>query len=205
MDPKLLAGIFYYLVLYGTLATAIIPVFFFLQWNFFSFWQKHVLLFYAFFSGLPVVSAAAFYFTQKYWIFWYYAFPGWVQLIGLFLVVASFVVIKLAELSITKKVRFFYPLLKSEKFHLKITGLYKYVRHPIYAVFPWIILGAIFYTGQLVLLPVMIFNLIGRNWYAPCEEEHLKKLAIGDYENYKKHTPFRFYPCYRKNPKEGRA
>lgn len=194
MDSKLLVEIFYDVVLYGTLSMAVIPVLFFLQWTFFRFWQKHYLLFYFLFFGLLAGTAAAFYLSQQYWIYWYYPFQAPVQLTGLALLVASYVIIKVAELSITKKVRFFYPLLKSEKFHLKTTGIYKYLRHPIYAVLPWMILGAMFYTGQLVLLPVICFNLIGRNWYVPREEEHLKKLVIGDYEAYKKHTPYRFYP-----------
>ncbi len=198
MDLGLLVNIFYYTALYGSLSMAIVPVLFFLQWTFFRFWQKHIFVFYILFFGLFVATAAAFYYTQQYWIYWYYQFPVPVQLVGLLIVVASYIVIKLAEYAITKKVRFFYPLLKNQKFNLYTTGIYKYVRHPIYAVFPWMILGAMLYTGQLILLPVMIFNMLGRNLYVPQEERCLQKLAIGDYEEYKKHTPFRFYPYYKK-------
>jgi protein-S-isoprenylcysteine O-methyltransferase Ste14 len=117
-----------------------------------------------------------------------------VQIFGLLLIVFTSLVVILAESEITIKVRFFYPLLKASPFKLHSKGIYKYVRHPMYAVFPLFILGSLLYTGQLVILPVIIFNLMTRSWYAKHEEEHLKKIVIGDYAHYMKQTPNRFYP-----------
>ncbi len=64
----------------------------------------------------------------------------------------------------------------------------------MYAVYPWTVLGAFFYTGQLILIPVFLFTMMARTWHAEKEETHLKKVVIGDYAKYMKHTPNRFYP-----------
>lgn len=103
-------------------------------------------------------------------------------------------VIKISEMGIGRMVRMFYPLLKGKKYHLKTTGIYSFVRHPIYTAFPLIILGALLYTGQLILLIPLIFNLLTRTWYATKEESYTQQVVIGDYEAYKKRTPNRFYP-----------
>jgi protein-S-isoprenylcysteine O-methyltransferase Ste14 len=185
---------FYTIVLYGTLGVVSIPVIFFFLWAFFSFWRKHVVLFYVFLFTAYLGSIAGFYFTQKYWIYLYYPFPSWLQICGLMLLVFSSLVVLIAERSITIPVRFFYPLLKGIRFPLHVRGIYKYVRHPMYAVFPWLVLGVFFYTGQLILFPVFLFILVTRTFYANAEESYLKKIFGGDYEKYMKQTPNRFYP-----------
>jgi protein-S-isoprenylcysteine O-methyltransferase Ste14 len=171
------------------------PIIFFLLWKFFSFWQKKIWLFYAVFLMLYAGIVAGFYFTRLYWIFWYYPFPQWVQLIGLCIVVVSFVIVKLSELAIGKRTRLFYSLLKGEEIHLEIKGLYAVVRHPIYAIFPWSIFGTLLYTGQFALLPVMVIFMMFRGWHAKKEEQHLRKILIGDYDAYMKQVPNRFYPA----------
>ncbi len=196
MTAELLVTIVYDMILYGTLAVIVLPVLFFLLWTFFDFWKKHIGLFYFMAAVLFAGTIAAFYFSQHYWIYWYYSFPSWIQIIGLLLLVFSSLFVILAEASITARVRFFYPLLKGERIHLKTTGVYKFIRHPMYAVFPWFIFGALLYTGQLILFPVFLINLLARNWYAAKEEVHLKKVVIGDYEKYMKQTPNRFYPNF---------
>ena len=197
MSAGLLVALVYDIILYGALAATALPIAFFLLWIFFDFWKKYILLFYVTVVVLFAGTVAAFYFTNHYWIYWYYPFPWWVQIIGLLFMIFSYLIVKLAQTSITTLVRFFYPLLKGQPIHLHVRGFYKYVRHPMYAVFPWAILGAFLYTGQLILLPVFLFNLLARNWYAAKEESHLKKVVIGDYEKYMKQTPNRFYPTGR--------
>jgi protein-S-isoprenylcysteine O-methyltransferase Ste14 len=194
MTTDLIVTIVYDLILYGALSSVALPVMFFLLWSFFDFWKKHIVTYYCFALVLVFGSAAIFYFTRDLWILWYYAFPAWVQIIGLILIVFSYLIVKLSEVSISLPVRLFYPLLKSKHFHLRTDGLYKFVRHPIYAVLPWVSFGAMLYTGQLILLPVFLFNLLARCWYASKEEQHLQKTVVGDYAKYKLQTPNRFYP-----------
>ncbi len=194
MSGELLAAIVFDLILYGTLACAAIPLLFFLLWTFFNFWKKYYLLFY--FTGIVLLAAipTAFYFTQHYWIYLYYPFPAWVQIIGLILIIFSYLVVKLAQASISVPVRFFFPVLKNHPIQLKTKGVYRYVRHPIYAVFPLIVIGGLLYTGELVLFPVFFLVLVTRKWYAVREEAYLKQNLHGDYEKYMKQTPNRFYP-----------
>lgn len=190
------AAIFYNFILYGTLMVAVLPLAYFFLWIFFIFWQKHIRIFYFGACVLFCGTLLVFYFTRNYWMNWYYEFPVGVQIVGLLFIVFSYVILKLAQSSITTRVRFFYPLLKGERFHLKTTGIYKYLRHPIYAIFPLAFLGALLYTGQLIIFPIFLFNLLARTWYARREEKHLKKIVIGDYDKYMTQTPNRFYPKF---------
>lgn len=194
MNGELFVQILYVAILYTTLGMVVIPVFFFFLWTFFDFWKKHIGWFYVLLVGLYVGAIAAFYFTQQYWTFWYYAFPAWSQIVGLVIYLFAGLSIKVAQNSITIPVRFFYPLLKGEKFHLRTDGIYKHLRHPMYALFPWAVFGVLLYTGQLILAPVFLFLLVARSWWAKKEEAHLKKTVIGDYDKYMKQTPNRFYP-----------
>jgi protein-S-isoprenylcysteine O-methyltransferase Ste14 len=196
MDSQLLVTIVYNIILYGALLCAGLPIMFFSLWSGFSFWKKHVFFYYFHLVFLFLAVAAGFYFSQHLWIYWYYSFPSWVQIIGLLLIVVAFLIIKLAELTITFKVRFFYPLLKDKSFHLKMNGIYKVVRHPMYAIFPWFVFGSFLYTGQLIIFPVFIFVLLTRSWFAKKEESYLQKIMPGDYEKYMKQTPNRFYPKF---------
>lgn len=194
MSTELLVTIVYFLIFLGGLSVTAVPFMFFFLWTFFAFWKKHIVWFYILCITLWAAIIAAFYFTEHLWVYWYYAFPQWVQIVGLILVVFSSIVLKLAEATITVQVRFFYPLLKEKPIRLKTTGIYKHLRHPMYAIFPLIVLGALFYTGQLILIPVFFLVLITRTWCADQEESHLKKVVKGDYKKYMKQTPNRFYP-----------
>lgn len=198
MSSELLVTIVYNFFLYVGLGLVGLPVAFFLLWTFFDFWKKHMVLFYVMFALVFAAAVACFYFTKHFWIYWYYPFSSWLQIIGLLMIVFAFVAIKLSEMTITFPVRMFYSLLKGKQIRLKTDGLYKYLRHPIYAVFPWIVFGALLYTGQLILFPVFLLNLFARNWYAPKEEIYLKKVVIGDYDKYMRQTPNRFYPSFYK-------
>lgn len=196
MNGELITTIVFYIILYTSLACFAIPILFFLLWTFTGFFKKHIALFYVVAVVLFTAFPALFYFTQKFWILWFYPFPAWIQIAGLFLWFLAIIIVKVSEMNIGRLVRMFYPLLKGEKFHLKTTGIYKYLRHPIYAAFVLMVLGAVFYTGQLVLLLPLVFNLLTRTWYASKEEAYTKHIIIGDYDAYKKKTPNRFYPKF---------
>jgi len=200
MSSDLLVAIVYDLLLYVGLGLVGLPVAFFLLWTFFDFWKKHIVFFYVMFVVVLAAAVAGFYFTNHYWIYWYYPFPSCLQIIGLLLIVFAFIVINLSEMTISIPVRMFYTLLKGKQIHLKTDGLYKYLRHPIYAVFPWVVFGTMLYTGQLILIPVFLLNLLARHWYAAREEIYLRNVVIGDYDKYKKQTPTRFYPSFSKKP-----
>jgi protein-S-isoprenylcysteine O-methyltransferase Ste14 len=194
MNTELITSLVFYVILYTSLVCAVLPLMFFLLWSFTGFFKKHIVVFYLLTAGLFVGATVLFYLTQKFWILWYYPFPAWAQIAGLLIWLVGIAVIKISEMSIGRMVRMFYPLLKGEKYHLKTTGIYGLVRHPIYTAFPLIILGALLYTGQLILLVPLIFNLLTRTWYASKEESYTQQVVIGDYEAYKKKTPNRFYP-----------
>lgn len=202
MDTQLIGQILYYVVLYAGLSLTMIPFFFFLFWNFLNFWKKRgAWFFYAFMVTFFVAGILAFVLTQDRWILWYYAFPQWVQILGLCVAIVSGIIIKMAEIKITRAVRFFRPVIKGEKFQLQTDGAYRYVRHPIYAVFPWYAFGVLLYTGQLILLPIFVFNMLARTWYAKKEEAYLAGHVTGDYEKFKRQTPNRFYPSFGKRVK----
>lgn len=198
MSSELLVLIVYNFLLYIGLGLVALPLAFFLLWTFFDFWKRNIVLFYGMFVLAVAAGVSGFYFTKHFWIYWYYPFPPWLQVIGLLLMVFSLIVVKLSEMTITLPVRMFYALLKEKHIHLKTSGLYKYLRHPIYAVFPWMVFGALLYTGQLILFPVFLLNLAARHWYAAREEVYLRKVVIGDYDKYMKQTPTRFYPSFPK-------
>lgn len=198
MSGELLVTIVYYLILCSAFACASIPVVFFFLWSFFDFWKKHVITFYVMMTALVAGAFAVVYFTQHFWIYWYYPFPWWAQIFGLLLVIFGYLVIRLSQAAITMPVRLFYPLLKGKAIHLKTTGLYRFVRHPIYAVYPWIIFGSFLYSGQFILIPCFFFALFTRTWFVEKEEIQLRKVIVGDYDKYMKQTPHRFYPYFHK-------
>ena len=92
------------------------------------------------------------------------------------------------------KVRFFVHVLNEKRFKLSTGGIFKYVRHPIYALIPVMILGAFLYTGEYIIICPLVFNLMTRWWYARKEEAYVSQFADGDYAAYVKQTPNRFYP-----------
>ena len=194
MDGSLIADIVYYLVLYSALAMLAVPVVFFFLWKFLGFFRKHRRLFYIFcillFSGV----ITWFYFTRNDWILWYHAFPSYIQIVGLLLFVASFMVMRMVDHHLGMKVRLFWPVLKGEEFKLVTGGVFKIVRHPIYALIPLLVLGSLLYTGEWMLIYPLLFNLLTRGWYARKEEACFMQFAAADYDNYRKRTQHRFYP-----------
>lgn len=194
MDGELLVNILYTVILYVALGTIVIPVQFLLLWKFLGFWKKHVALFYVMLVFLYTLVLAAFYLFNRLWIYWFFPFPIQLQIFGLLIFLLGGFVVRLAQSTITLPVRLFYPLLKGEKIHLRTDGFYRYLRHPMYAVFPWMILGVLFYTGQLILLPIVLLLFVTRKWYAVQEENYLLHHVVGDYKKYMKETPNRFYP-----------
>lgn len=194
MTSELFVSIVYYVLLYGTLGMTAIPVVFLVLWSFLDYWKRRPAVFYALMVLLYVGIVAGFYFSRNFWIYWYSALPGWVQIFGLLLVVVTGFIVKVAELDISIPVRFFYPVLKGKPIQLSTKGLYGIVRHPMYAVFPWFVLGVFCYTSQFVLLPVFVLNLVAREWYARREEAYLKTVLGDAYKSYMRRVPNRFYP-----------
>jgi len=187
------AGIFYFVLYYSLVFTGV-PVMFFFLWTFFDFLKKNIWMVYMgmtlAFIGVPL----AFFFTRQWWFLWFYPFSLPLQIAGFLIFWITFIAIMVAERSITFKVRFFIPLLQGKRVHLRMDGVYRYLRHPMYAVFPWMLLGALLYTGELILISPFLFNLMTRRWYALREEERLALQCDGNYAHYKNQTPYCFYP-----------
>lgn len=194
MNSDLIVFIVYSVLLYGTLGMTAIPFVFLALWSFLDYWKRRPAFFYVLAILMYVVVIAGFYFFRNSWIYWYSPLPGWVQIFGLILVVGMGLIVKVAELNISIPVRFFYPVLKGKPLQLKTQGLYGIIRHPMYAVFPWFVLGVFCYTGQFVLLPVFVLNLVAREWYVRREEAYLRTVLGDAYKNYMRKTPNRFYP-----------
>ena len=83
------------------------------------------------------------------------------------------------------------PMLK-ENHQLVITGIYKYIRHPMYTSVIFLCLGLLLtnpsLTNQLVMF-ILVVNL----WFKSSFEEKLLTSRFSNYENYKKNTA-RFLP-----------
>lgn len=198
MDGKLIADIVYYIILYSALALLALPVIYFCLWKFLGFFRKRKVVFYVLCIALFAAVIAGFYYTSLDWILWYYAFPSYVQITGLLLYAGSFMLMRTVDHQLGFKLRFFWPVLRDGRFRLSTGGLFKYVRHPIYALIPVLILGALLYTGEFVLLYPLFFNLLTRRWYSRKEEAYLKQFAEGDYEAFAKRTPNRFFPGFKR-------
>jgi len=159
-----------------------------------GFFKKHRRFFYFLTFMLFAGVIAGFYYMRNDWLLWYYAFPSYIQVSGLLLFIASFLLMRIVDHHLGFKVRIFWSVLKGESYQLATGGLFKIVRHPIYALVPVMIIGALLYTGEWVLLYPLFFNLMTRRWYARREEAYVKQFATGDYETYVKQTQNRFYP-----------
>lgn len=194
MNGSFVADAVYNLILYLMLAMTALPVIYFCLWSFRGFFKKRRILFYLLCLFLFGSVIGGFYFTKNDWLLWYYAFPSYVQIIGLLLISSSFILMRLTDHQLGVKVRFFWHVLSDKRFQLSTNGVFKYVRHPIYALIPLMIAGALMYTGEFMLLCPLIFNLMTRWWYARKEEAYVRQFADGDYSAYMKQTPNRFYP-----------
>lgn len=80
---------------------------------------------------------------------------------------------------------------------LVVTGLYRYVRNPIYVGVLSIFLGHFLWFGYWALLLYTVFAFIGVHWFIVLYEEPTLKKKFGtDYEEYLKKVP-RWIPKVR--------
>jgi len=193
-QPSVVADLVYYLILYSALLCTILPVYYIVLWRFLGFWQKHYVMFYVFFVVLLSGAFAFFYLNCNNWLLWYIAFPQSVQIIGLLMFVACFLIIRIAHHHLDVKTVLFWSVLRQKHGALKTKGIYGIIRHPIYAVVPILILGAFFYTGELLLILPFATNLVSRWYYAQLEEKYLRNTYGEEFAAYLKRTPKRFYP-----------
>lgn len=72
----------------------------------------------------------------------------------------------------------------NEKTQLIVTGLYAYVRHPIYALQSLLLLASFIALPNLVMLIVMLIGIILLHWEARREERYLLRAHGAQYEQY---------------------
>jgi len=194
-NGNLVADIVYYIILYSALLCTVLPVIYVSLWKFLGFWRKRMFLYYFFCLLVIGVTFAAFYTTCNDWLLRYFAFPQFVQIVGLLLFVFSFIVIRISHYHLDLKTVLFYSALSQKHNNLRTSGIYRIVRHPIYSMVPLIILGAFLYTGEFVLVIPFASNLLLRWYYARLEEKYLLSTYGESYGKYLKSTPTRFYPA----------
>lgn len=126
---------------------------------------------------------------------------------GLIITFLSFILFLIAGKTVTKEV---YSKATEER-KMMATGLYAYIRHPLYLSFIFIPVGFLLITlNYLSLFYFMTFTVFtnsdlrkcGREGKftfidARCEEEYMKKIYGKDYEEYMKKTG-RLLPKFRK-------
>ena len=133
----------------------------------------------------------------------------YLQIIGLIIIFLGFILYLIAGKTVLKEV---YSKATEER-KMMTTGLYAYIRHPIYLSFILIPVGFILITlNYLSLFYLMAFTVFtnsdlvecGREGKftfitkgARCEEENLKKIYGKDYEEYMEKTG-RLLPKFRK-------
>ena len=110
---------------------------------------------------------------------------SFVKYIGAIISLLGFVVILVAILQLNKNLTPF-PTPR-ENGSLINTGLYKYVRHPIYSGIFLAALGIVFYTGSYWQLTISFILLI-LFYFKSKYEESLLIEKYNEYENYKKGT-----------------
>jgi protein-S-isoprenylcysteine O-methyltransferase Ste14 len=111
--------------------------------------------------------------------------PLIIKYVGLIVSILGFLIILIAILQLSKNLTPF-PTPK-ENGVLINTGLYKYVRHPIYSGIFMAAIGIAFYTGSYWQLSISFILLI-LFYYKSKYEESLLMEKYNEYENYKKVT-----------------
>lgn len=194
LEPNAVADAVYHVVLYSGLLCSALPVFYVLTWKFLGFWRKHRVLFYIFALSLFGGTFALFYLNRNDWLLFYEAFPQFVQITGLVLYSLSFILIRISHHHLDLKTILFYSALKQKHGDLVTGGIYKVVRHPVYALIPLFIAGSFMYTGEFILIIPFAVNVLLRWYYARLEEKYLIGAYGQSYSAYKAATPRKFYP-----------
>ena len=111
--------------------------------------------------------------------------PGWLQLIGLFISVVG-IIISLAALLTLKKNLSPFPTPKQGA-ELIQSGIYKYIRHPIYSGILFFTLGFSLYSENTLRL-LIFFTLLILFRFKAAYEEKLLQDKFPNYAAYKKTT-----------------
>ncbi len=135
-------------------------------------------------------------------------FDIYLQIIGLIITFLGLIIYLIAGKTITKEV---YSKATEER-KMMTTGLYAYIRHPLYLSFILIPVGFLLITLNLLsLIYFMVFTIStnsieecdreGKFTFVTkevqCEEEHMKKIYGKDYEEYMEKTG-RLLPKFKK-------
>lgn len=116
--------------------------------------------------------------------------PNWIQVLTLILAIFGVVIVLLAILQLNKNLSPF-PSPKSGSQLIK-TGLYKFIRHPIYTGIILTFLGFSIYSEsiyRLIITAILYFLFLLKSGY----EEKLLQKKFSEYEEYRSKTG-RFFP-----------
>jgi protein-S-isoprenylcysteine O-methyltransferase Ste14 len=118
--------------------------------------------------------------------------PGWLQVVGAFILIGSFTLIYLTfreNAYLTPTVR-----IQQERGHMVVsTGLYHYVRHPMYSGFLLFFAGMALLLGSEVGL-LLALVLIGLFMRRAVLEEHVLQEELPGYDAYMAQVHYRFIP-----------
>lgn len=145
-----------------------------------------------FFVGLQLILFAAYLFRFSKIDF---RVPGWLQLIGLFFSVAGIIISLASILTLNKNLSPF-PTPK-ESAQLIQSGIYKYIRHPIYSGILFFTFGFSMYSENTLRLLIFFMLLILFRFKAAYEEKLLQD-KYSNYTDYKKRLEC-FYQGISKN------
>lgn len=121
--------------------------------------------------------------------------PPWFRTSGWVLMMAGFAVMGIASLRLGAALT---PTpVPSGRGKLTTTGLYQYVRHPIYSGVLLIVVGLTMRSGSWMSLAIGIATVVFFDRKANWEEARLAE-TFDDYDNYMSRTP-RFFPRPRRS------
>lgn len=140
-----------------------------------------------FFVGLQFILFVVYLFRIKGIDF---TIPGWLQLAGLIIAIAGIIIALVSLLTLNKSLSPF-PTPK-ESAELIQSGLYKYVRHPIYSGILFFTFGYSLYSENTLRLIISVSLLILFRFKAAYEEKLLQN-KYPNYGAYKKTTGM-FFP-----------
>lgn len=114
-----------------------------------------------------------------------FSIPLWLQYVGMFFWIAGIITALVALINLNRNLSP-YPSPLTNAVLIK-TGIYKYIRHPIYSGILFFTLGFSLYSENTLRLVIFILLLILFRLKAAYEERLLKN-KFSNYEEYKKTT-----------------
>jgi protein-S-isoprenylcysteine O-methyltransferase Ste14 len=170
------------------------PIYFLLFWRLLPFWRRHQPFWaWLMISGVVGAVLLVIFAVRAYWIPHAVRFPTWARTAGWAVAASAYLIMELAERSITLPVRAFLPVLRpDERFELKTGGVYGVVRHPIYAAMALYGLGIFLAAGYYLVLAALIVWLAVLPWACQREEGVLIERFGDAYREYRARTPMLF-------------